>query len=95
MQVMLQLQPATAVMLRRRLPASEAADELLRKAQKLGVVLRSLRAPSMGSALASGFTVEVPDRATADRVIQELQDCDAVEAAYLVPPTELCASCAA
>ena len=89
MQVMLQIQPAAAMTLRQGLGSSAAAAELLQKAKKLGIVLRSFRVPSMSSALASGFTVEVPDRATADRVIQELRDCDAVEAAYLVPPTEL------
>ena len=89
MQVILQVQPATAVSLHRGLEASEAAANLLQTAKKLGVVLRSLRASSKDSPLASGFTVEVPDRATADWVIQELRDCDAVEAAYLVPPTEL------
>jgi hypothetical protein len=36
--------------------------------------------------LAPYFTVEVPDAATAERVIAGLQNCEAVEAAYLKPP---------
>lgn len=89
MQVMLHLQPDTARMLRRRLSASAASTELLNKAQKLGITLRPLRAPSDSSALVSGFTVDVPDRATAERVINELQGCNAVEAAYFVPSDAL------
>jgi hypothetical protein len=38
--------------------------------------------------LASYFTVEVPDHVTAERVISRLQNCEAVEAAYLKPLDE-------
>lgn len=89
MQVMLQVQQEAARMLRRHLSASPASAELVNKAQMLGVTLRPLRARSEDSPLASGFTVEVPDMATAERVIKELRDCDAVEAAYFVPSDEL------
>lgn len=89
MQVMLQLQPDAAWSLRRRLPASPASAEFLNRARELGITLRPLRAPSEHSVLAAGFTVEVPDRATAERVIQELRSCDVVEAAYFVPSDEL------
>lgn len=76
-------------MLRRHLLTSPASAELVNKAQRLGLTLRPLRVRSENSILASGFTVEVPDRATAERVIQELRDCDAVESAYFVPSSEL------
>lgn len=89
MRVMLQLQQDEARMLRRHLFTSPASAELVEKAQRLGVTLRPLRARSENSPLASGFTVEVPDRATAERVIAELRDCDAVEAAYFVPSNQL------
>jgi hypothetical protein len=39
--------------------------------------------------LASYFTVEVQDPATADQVIARLKHCHAIEAAYLKPPDEL------
>jgi hypothetical protein len=89
MQVMLHVQQEAARMLRRHLFTSPASAELVNKAQELGVTLRPLRVRSEDSPLASGFTVEVPDRATAQRVIEELRDCDAVEAAYFVPSDEL------
>jgi len=89
MQVMLQLQSEAARMLRHHSFTSPASAELVRRARKLGVTLRPLRVRSESSPLVSDFTVEVPDRATAERVIEELQDCDAVEAAYFVPSDEL------
>lgn len=76
-------------MLRRHSYTSPASAELVYKAQRLGVTLRPLRIRSENSPLASGFTVDVPDRATAERVIAELRGCDAVEAAYFVPSDEL------
>jgi hypothetical protein len=76
-------------MLRRHSHTSPASAELVGRAQRLGVTLRPLRVRSENSPLASGFTVDVPDRATAERVIAELRDCDAVEAAYFVPSDEL------
>ena len=89
MQVMLHLQPDTARMLRRHLSASAASTELLNRVQQLGVTLRPLRVSSESSALISGFTIEVPDRDTAERIIMELRDCNAVEAAYFVPADAL------
>lgn len=89
MQVMLHLQADTARMLRCRSSAAAATSELLSRAQKLGVTLRPMRSPSADSVLASDFTVEVPDRATAERIIDELRGCEAVEAAYFVPSDEL------
>ena len=89
MQVRLQVQQEAARMLRRHLFTSPASAELVNKAQQLGVTLQPLRVRSETSPLASGFTVEVPDRATAERVIEGLRDCDAVEAAYFVPSDEL------
>lgn len=89
MQVMLQVQSDAAQRLRHRLSASVASQELLSRTQQLGVTLRPLRVPAKGSALSSGFTVEVPDRDTAERVIQALKECEAVEAAYFVPQDAL------
>lgn len=85
MRVMVQLRREEARLLRRNQSASAASVELANKARELGVILRPLRVPSEDSPLASGFTVEVPDRAAAERVIKELRDCEAVEAAYFVP----------
>jgi len=89
MQVMLQLQPDAAQLLRNPTRTSSASAELLQKARELGVALRPLLAASANSPLATGFSIVVPDRATADRVIESLRRCVAVEAAYLQPPTEL------
>jgi hypothetical protein len=89
MQLMLHVRPDAARMLRRHRPDSVGSLDLLSRARKLGVTLRPLRTRSEDSVLASGFTVEVPDRATAERVAEELRDCDVVESAYFVPAEEL------
>lgn len=89
MQLMLHVQPDAARMLRHHRAESSACADLLRKARKLGVTLRPLRTGSEDSALASGFTVEVPDMDTAERIAEELRDCDVVESAYFVPADEL------
>lgn len=89
MQVMLQVRRDAAQMLRRRVFDYPGSADLVRRARRLGVTLRPLRARNEDSPLASGFSVEVPDRATAERVIAELRGCDAVEAAYFVPSDAL------
>ena len=89
MQVMLQLERDTAQSIRNRTATSPASIEVLQKANELGVALQPLLAPDDNSPLASGFSVEVPDRDAAEQVANALRDCAAVEAAYYMPPTEL------
>src|SRR6266545_6043583 len=84
--VMVQVAPDTARQLRGQVSESPAARQLLGQVARLGIALRLLRARRGDSPLAGGFTVEVADRSTAERVIRALRRCDAVEAAYYAPP---------
>jgi hypothetical protein len=74
--------------LHQRRAAAPGSEELLRAAEELGVVLEPVHPDAEDPHLAPYFTVEVPDHATAERAISRLQDCEAVEAAYLKPPDE-------
>ncbi|MGH9902135.1 MAG: hypothetical protein ACRD68_10050, partial [Pyrinomonadaceae bacterium] len=69
--------------------ATAPTRELLRAAEDLGVELRPLDAGADSPALSRYFTVEVPNREAAERVVARLRRCGAVEAAYLKPPDEM------
>ena len=73
---------------RRRTPTA-ASEELSQAAEELGVALEPMHPGAEDPHLAPYFTVEVPDYATAERVIAHLQNLEAVEAAYLKPPDEM------
>jgi hypothetical protein len=77
----------------------EAATELVRRKatgperalpgmENLGISLDPMHPGESDPALASYFTVEVPDAAAADRAIAVLRAHDAVEAAYVKPSEE-------
>lgn len=72
----------------RERPAGETA-ELLRAADELGVVLEPMHTDTNDPELQSFFTVEVSDPQAAEHVINRLQQCSAIEAAYLKPMDEL------
>ena len=57
--------------------------------EEFGVVLEPLHPDTEDPSLISYFTIEVPDHATADRVIARLLQSKGIEAAYLKPPDEL------
>ena len=54
--------------------------------QQLGVVLEPMHHGTADPDLMRYFTVDVPDQATAERVLARLPQSRAVEAAYLKPP---------
>jgi hypothetical protein len=66
-----------------------ASDELTRSAARLSIELRPIHPGTTDPDLARYFTAEVPDRTTVDRVIAQLLQSEAVEAAYIKPPDEL------
>ncbi len=77
----------------------EAATELARRTatdsertlpglEHLGHSLEPMHPGESDPALASYFTVEVPDAAAAGRAIAALREHDAVEAAYVKPSEE-------
>jgi hypothetical protein len=72
-----------------REPQSADAIELLRAADELGVKLEPMHTGTRDPQLQTFFTVEVPDSQAAEHVINRLQQCSAIEAAYLKPMDEL------
>jgi hypothetical protein len=66
--------------------SSPEAEELDRIAGQLGVVLQPIHPDTTDPDLRGYFTVEAPDRATADKVIAGLRQSKAVAAAYVKPP---------
>jgi len=89
MQVTTRVRSDVASVLHHRRAAAPGSEELLHAAEELGVVLEPVHPNAEDPHLAPYFTVEVPDPATAEQAISRLQDCDAVEAAYLKPPDEM------
>lgn len=89
MHVTIRVRPEVALALHgRQLPTSES-EGLLQTAEQLGMMLEPMHPGAEEPHLASYFTVEVQDPATAEQVIARLKHCHAVEAAYLKPPDEL------
>jgi hypothetical protein len=69
--------------------ASTEASELQQLTTQLGVSLRSVHPRAEDPLLASYFQIEVPDEATANKVIDALRKSSAVEGAYIKPKDEL------
>jgi hypothetical protein len=92
MQVTVQVRPDVARVLQRGLPVrngpADASQALLGAAKELGVELRPIHPGAKDPYLLPYFTVEVPDPATAERVIARLRRHEAVEGAYVKPPDE-------
>jgi hypothetical protein len=70
-------------------PPTAASEQLLQAAEELGVMLKPVHPSAEDPYLAPYFTVEVPDAATAEKVIEHFKHCKAVEAAYVKPPDEI------
>ncbi len=66
--------------------AGQAPAELRQLAGQLGIVFQALHPGSRDWALMSFFAVEVPDAASAERVIAALLRSPHVAAAYVKPP---------
>lgn len=89
MHVTVQVSADVAHTLHLRGPPTTESQELLQTTKALGIVLEPVHPGAEDPLLAPYFTVEVPDPATAERVITRLQQSKAIEAAYLKPPDEL------
>jgi hypothetical protein len=89
MYVTIQLRQDVAIALQQRQINTPAAQELFKTAQELGVELKPMHPGARDSYLAPYFTAEVPNSATAERVINRLRNCEAVEAAYVKPADEM------
>ena len=64
-------------------PARTALDALV---HELGASLHAMHADTDDPTLGTYFTVDVPDRASAEHVAARLRDSPAVAAAYVKPP---------
>ena len=69
-------------------PTAESA-ELLKIIETFGLKLEPMHRDTDDPNFQSYFIVEVPDHATAQRVMDRLQQSEAVKAAYVKPPDEL------
>jgi hypothetical protein len=70
-------------------PSSPELEELPKIQRDLGITLEPVHPGVSDPTLASYFTVEVPDEDTAERVVERLKLCKAVDGAYIKPSDEL------
>ena len=70
-------------------PSSLELVELHRIQRNLGITLELVHPGVRDPTLASYLTVEVPDEETAQRVVDRLKLCKAVDGAYIKPTDEL------
>ena len=89
MQVTVQVPPDVARTLHERGPPTAKSEALLRMIEELGLTLDPMHPDMDDPKLQSYFLIDVPDHATARRVIDRLQQSKAVEGAYVKPPDEL------
>ena len=84
-QVIIQIQRDKLARLHERGPVTAPA-EVLQAADDFGATLAPVHPGTGDPALASYFSVDVPDQATADRLLARLRQSDVIEAAYVKPP---------
>lgn len=69
-------------------PATTTLQQLLTIIDELGGDLRPIHPGATDPLLAPYFTMEVPDPSVAPQLIRRLQECPAIEAAYLTQAVE-------
>ena len=89
MDIIVQVESATAHALQGSDPATSAVDELRRATRELGLRLEPLHPGAADPHLAPYFIVVAPDLAAAERAAERLRRCQAVTAAYVKPPDAL------
>ncbi|HEY0323790.1 MAG TPA: hypothetical protein VGC66_22750 [Pyrinomonadaceae bacterium] len=89
MYITVQLDKEAALALQGQQPETDASRQIIEAANELGATLKPMHPGTADPDLASYFFVEVPDAATAERVISRLSRSSAITAAYLKPPDEL------
>jgi len=88
MQVTVQVSADVARALHHRGSTSAASIELLSIIETFNLALEPMHPDTDDSSLQSFFVVEAQDSTTAQRIIDHLQELEAVEAAYIKPPDE-------
>ncbi|MBZ5551131.1 MAG: hypothetical protein LAO21_00315 [Acidobacteriia bacterium] len=89
MYVTLRVLHKVARALHHRQPSTAESEELITATEELGVKLAALHPHVEDLELMRYFAVEVPNLSVAERVIKRLQQCKAIDAAYVKPPDEL------
>jgi hypothetical protein len=87
--IIVKLSENTALDLHHQQPSSREIEELSKIQRSLGIALEPLHPGIKDPSLTHYFTVEVPDEATSKLVIERLNLCKAVDAAYIKPSDEL------
>lgn len=85
MRIIVQVAPEVARALHRGKPLHKACSEMSAVADRLSSSIQPLHPDVDDETLASYFTLEVPDRTTADQTVQQLLRCRDVRAAYVKP----------
>jgi len=88
-QITVQVPEAVALALQGRAPRTPTSDDVVRRIAAHGLSLVPMHPGVDDARLATYFVVEVADRETADRVVNELLQSPAVEGAYIKPPDAL------
>ncbi len=89
MRINLHLHPNAALPLHEGAPGNASSKELLLAAKKLGVTVIPVYPGTRSKQLKTHFVVEVPDEATAVRVLDKFRGLAATETAYLKPEDAL------
>ena len=89
MQVTIQVSADVASALNQRGPPTAESRALLRMIEIFGFTLEPMHLDTDDPNLQSYFTVEVPDHATAQLVMDRFRRSEAVKAAYIKPPDDL------
>jgi hypothetical protein len=88
LEITVQLKPKAAAEFTHEAQPTPETEQLARSLKELGLSLQPMHPGQGDPTLASYFTIEVPDRKTADRALEALRGRDAVEAAYVKPAAE-------
>lgn len=87
-EISVQIVVDVARVLHQQAPPTSGSQKLTQVLQELGVALEPVHPGMQEPELIKWFTINVPDRVTAERVVTRLLEGDMVEAAYVKPPAE-------
>jgi hypothetical protein len=89
MQITVQVTTDVARALHQREPPNAESEALLRMIVAFGLRLEPMHPGTDDPHLISWFEVEVPNQASAQQVIDRIQESEMVKAAYIKPPDQL------
>ena len=89
MEVTVKVQQDVARALHQRGPQTAESQKFINIIGALGVTLEPMHSGTEDPQLMSYFVVKVPDSATAQRVLTQLQQSREIEAAYVKPRDEM------